>query len=74
MNNTKLHFSIAANSVYASELCRPTANHKFTRTQVNLTRAWALVGPGVDTPLHQGQFQGQLVYVNGSAGHLYQYL
>ena len=30
----------------------PTANHKIIRAQVNLTRAWALVGPGADTPLH----------------------
>ena len=29
----------------------PTVHHKFTRAQVKLTKAWALVGPGVDTPL-----------------------
>ena len=40
------------NSAYASELCRPTANDKFTRTQAKLTRAWALIGPGVDMPLY----------------------
>ena len=39
------------NGAYVSELCRPTANNKFTRAQAKLTRAWALVGLGVDTPL-----------------------
>ena len=34
------------NGTYASELCRPTANNKFTSTQAKLTRAWALVGLG----------------------------
>ena len=29
----------------------PIVHHKFTRAQVKLTKAWALVGPGVDTPL-----------------------
>ena len=39
------------NGAYASELCRPTANNKFIRAQAKLSRAWALVSPGIDKPL-----------------------
>ena len=46
MNNTKL-VPLPLNGAYASELLRPTINHKFTRAQVKLTRAWILVGPDV---------------------------
>jgi len=35
----------------------PEADIKFTRAQVKLTWAKALVGPGVDTPLHVGMVQ-----------------
>ena len=35
--------------IYVSELFRPTVNHKITRAQIKLTRACALVAPGVDT-------------------------
>ena len=49
MNTTKL-VPLPLNGAYASKLLRPTVNHKFTRAQVKLTRAWALVDPGVDMP------------------------
>ena len=48
--NTAL-LPLPLNSAYASKLCGPTANNKFTRAQAKLTRAWILIGPGVDTPL-----------------------
>ena len=54
MNNMKLICIVVLlllNGAYASEPCRPIVNHKFTRAQVKLTSAWALVGPGVDTLL-----------------------
>ena len=55
MNSTKLVL-LLLNGAYASlsELFRPAVNRKFTRAdtgQIKLTRVWALVGPGVDTPL-----------------------
>ena len=43
---------LSLNGAYQSELFRPTLNHKFSRAQVKLTRACALVGPAVDTPLY----------------------
>ena len=50
LENTTL-VPLLLNGAYASELCRPIANNKFTRAQAKLTRTWALVGLGVDTPL-----------------------
>ena len=43
------------NGAYASGLFWHTANHKFTKAQVKLTRARALVGPGLDTTLHKAK-------------------
>ena len=54
MNNMKLICIVVLlllNGAYASEPYRPIVNHKFTRAQVKLTSAWALVDPGIDTPL-----------------------
>ena len=56
MNITKFVL-FPLNSAYASESFRPTANQKFTWAQVKLTRAYDLVGLGVDTSLKAGDNQ-----------------